>query len=156
MINQKSFLDVNLTHQNEEMSSIQTPTPGIDKDKQLISQGRRDERLLEDEGAWYLDYRKYYTWSSLYNQASLTDLWSGRISYANQIDKSHYIKAGVEAWQMDQDYNASSSLTVSSFIWRTGFSTNYKAKTRYAAAYIQDQIEFFRLGSKYRITPRCL
>jgi outer membrane receptor protein involved in Fe transport len=142
MIDQESFLDVNITHQYEEMSSIQTPTPGIDKDKQLLSQGRREYRLLEDEGAWYLDYRKYYTWSSLYNQASLTDLWSGRISYANQINKSHYIKAGVEAWQMDQDYNASSSLTVSSFIWRTGFSTNYKAKTNYAAAYIQDQIEF--------------
>ena len=142
MINKASFLDINVTHQHEEMSSIQTPTPGIDKDKQLLSQGRQEYRLLEDEGPWYLDYRKYYTWSSLYNQASLTDLWNARISYANQVNSSHYIKAGFEAWQMDQDYNASSSLTVSSFIWRTGFSTNYQAKTSYASGYIQDQIEF--------------
>ncbi|MDZ7797070.1 MAG: TonB-dependent receptor [Candidatus Marinimicrobia bacterium] len=142
MIDELSFLDVSVSHQFEELSSIQRPTPGIDKDKQLLSQGRRDHRVLEDEGPWYLDYRKYYTWTSLYNQASLSHTWSGRLAYANQINESHYIKAGMEAWLMDQDYNASSSLTVSSFIWRTGFSTNYKAKTRYAALYLQDQIEF--------------
>jgi len=43
---------------------------------------------------------------------------------------------------MDQDYNASSSLCVSAYIWRTGFATNYKAKTWYAAGYLQDKLEF--------------
>ncbi|MBN2279337.1 MAG: TonB-dependent receptor [Candidatus Marinimicrobia bacterium] len=142
VISSQSFLQVTGIHQFEELFSLQRPVPGIDKDAQLVSQGKQDTRYLEDRGDWFMKYRDYYTWSSLYNQASLTHYWEGRVNYSNQINPTNLIKMGAEASLMDQDFNASSSLTVSSFIWRTGFSTNYRAKTRYFAAYAQDKIEF--------------
>ncbi len=142
VISSKSFLKVAVIHQFEELFSLQRPVPGIAKDAQLVAQGKRETRLLENRGDWFLKYRDYYTWSSLYNQASLTDYWEGNIHYSSQVNDRHQIKLGVEASVKDQDFNASSSLTVSSFIWRTGFATNYKASTRYLAAYAQDKIEF--------------
>ncbi len=137
-----AYLEIGLIHQFEELFSLQQPVPGIDKDAQLVAQGKQDTRYLEDRGDWFMLYRDYYTWSSLYNQASLTHFWEGRASYSNQVNKRNLVKVGMEASLMDQDFNASSSLTVSSFIWRTGFSTNYRAKTKYLAAFAQDKIEF--------------
>ncbi|MDD5766540.1 MAG: hypothetical protein PHW79_09890, partial [Candidatus Marinimicrobia bacterium] len=121
---------------------VQVPTPGIEKDAQEVQQGKKTERELEERGSWFENYRDYYTWCSLYNQASITDYYEAKASFSSQVTNSNLFKVGAEAWLMDQDYNASSSETVSSFIWRTGFGTNYKAKTKYAAAYIQDKIEF--------------
>ena len=138
----QSYLQVSLIHQFEELFSLQRPVPGIDKDAQLVAQGRQETRLLENRGDWFMKYRDYYTWSSLYNQASLTNYWEGRVNYSNQLNSTNLIKVGLEAWQMDQDFNASSSLTVSSFIWRTGFATNYRAQTRYLGAFVQDKLEF--------------
>ncbi|HDR03778.1 MAG TPA: TonB-dependent receptor [Candidatus Marinimicrobia bacterium] len=138
----EAYWELSLTHQFEELFSLQRPVPGIDKDAQLVSQGRQETRYLEDRGPWFMNYRDYYTWSSLYNQASLTHYYELRTSYSNQLTRTNLLKIGGEIWLMDQNYNASSSLTVSSFIWRTGFSTNYQAKTKYAAAYIQDKLEF--------------
>ena len=142
----RSFLETALTHQQEVFFSLQIPVPGIDKDMQLVSQGRQPTRLLEDRGDWFKagedQYRDYYTWSSLYNQASLTDYYELRANYSAQLTHTNLFKAGLEAWLMDQDYNASSSLTVSSFIWRTGFATNYQAHTKYLAGYLQDKLEF--------------
>jgi len=135
-----AFLDATFTHQSERLYALQTPTPGIDKDVQLHPDP--EDRLLEERGPWNEKYREYYTWSSLYNQASLTHFYEGKINYTHQITKTNLLKAGVEASLLDQDYNASSSLCVSAFIWRTGFATNYKAKTWYTAAYIQDKLEF--------------
>ena len=138
----KSFLQASATHQSEVLFALQLPVPGIEKDAQRVAQGRQETRFLEERGPWFENYRDYYTWSSLYNQASITHYYEGNISFTSQLTPTNLIKIGMEAWLMDQDYNASSSLTVSSYIWRTGFSTNYKAKTRYFAAYIQDKIEF--------------
>jgi len=142
VISSQSFFKVSLIHQFEELFSLQRPVPGIAKDAQLVAQGKRDTRLLENRGDWFMKYRDYYTWSSLYNQASLTDYWEGNVIYSNQINDRHQIKLGMEGSIKDQDFNASSSLTVSSFIWRTGFASNYKAKTKYLAAFAQDKIEF--------------
>ncbi len=136
----KSFLETTFTHQYERLYALQTPTPGIDKDVQLHP--NPEDRQLEDRGPWNEKYREYYTWSSLYNQASVTHFYEGKMSLTHQFSNTNLFKAGVEAWLMDQDYNASSSLCVSAFIWRTGFATNYKAKTWYAAGYIQDKLEF--------------
>ncbi len=136
----KAFLESSFTHQNEILYALQTPTPGIDKDVQLHP--NPEDRVLEDRGPWNEKYREYYTWSSLYNQASVTHFYEGKINYTHQFSNTNLFKAGVEASLMDQDYNAASSLCVSAFIWRTGFATNYKAKTWYAAAYIQDKMEF--------------
>ncbi|TFG95313.1 MAG: TonB-dependent receptor, partial [Calditrichales bacterium] len=140
----RSFLEATLTHQSEVLYALQTPTPGTDRDKQLNPDP--EDRLLEDTGIWLKgpskEYRTYYTWSSLYNQASVTDFYELRSNYSVQLTPTNLFKAGVEAWMMDQDYNASSSLSVSAFIWRTGFATNYKAKTWYAAGYLQDKMEF--------------
>ncbi|MBN2601093.1 MAG: carboxypeptidase-like regulatory domain-containing protein, partial [Candidatus Marinimicrobia bacterium] len=137
-----AYLEIGLVHQFEELFSLQRPVPGIDKDAQLVAQGKQNTRLLEDRGDWFMLYRDFYTWSSLYNQASLTHYWAGHANYSNQINKQNLIKLGLETSMMDQDFNASSSLTVSSFIWRTGFSSNYRAKTKYLAAFAQDKIEF--------------
>lgn len=136
----KSYLETAFTHQNEILYALQTPTPGIDKDVQLHPDP--GDRLLEDRGPWNEKYREYYTWSSLYNQASVTHYYEGKANFTHQFSTTNLFKAGIEAWLMDQNYNASSSLSVSAFIWRTGFATNYKAKTWYAAAYIQDKMEF--------------
>ncbi len=136
----KAFLEATFTHQNERLYALQTPTPGIDKDVQLHP--APEDRQLEDRGPWNEKYREYYTWSSLYNQASITDYYEGEVNYTHQLTNTNMFKAGAEAWIMDQDYNASSSLCVSAFIWRTGFATNYKAKTWYVAGYMQDKIEF--------------
>lgn len=138
----RSFLETSLTYQNEILFAPQFPVPGIEKDAQLVAQGRQETRYLEERGPWFENYRDYYTWSSLYNQASITHYYEGKVSFTSQVNDANLIKVGLETWLMDQDYNASSSLTVSSFIWRTGFATNYKAKTRYLAAYAQDKIEF--------------
>ncbi len=142
VISPKSYIEAAAIHQFEELFSLQRPVPGIDKDAQLVSQGKRDTRLLENRGDWFMKYRDYYTWSSLYNQASLTHYWEGNLNFSSQINSTNMLKMGMQAWVMDQDFNASSSLTVSSFIWRTGFATNYRAKTKYFAAYAQDKIEF--------------
>ncbi|MGQ9559876.1 MAG: TonB-dependent receptor [Candidatus Oleimicrobiaceae bacterium] len=136
----RAFLEAMLTYQNEILYAYQTPTPGIDKDVQLHPDPA--DRQLEDRGPWNEKYREYYTWSSLYNQASLTRYYEARISLTRQFRNTNMFKAGVEMWLMDQDYNASSSLCVAAFIWRTGFATNYKARTWYAAAYVQDKLEF--------------
>lgn len=136
----KSFLESTFTHQNEVLYALQTPTPGTDKDVQLHP--NPEDRLLEDRGPWNEKYREYYTWSSVYNQASVTHFYEGKVNLTYQLTRTNLFKAGVEASRMDQDYNASSSLCVSAFIWRTGFATNYKAKTWYAAGYLQDKLEF--------------
>jgi len=146
IFNSRSYLENSLTYMNEELFSLQTPVPGIDKDAQLVSQGRQEERLLEDRGPWFTVwdnvYRDYFTWSSLYNQASFTDFLEFKSIYTNQITPSNLLKTGFQIYSMDQDFNASSSLTVSSFIHRTGFASNYQAKSLYAAAFVQDKIEF--------------
>lgn len=136
----KSFLDATMTHQNEILYALQTPTPAIDKDVQLHPDP--EDRLLEERGPWNEKYREYYTWSSLYNQASVTHFYEGKVNLTHQFTNTNLFKAGIEASLMDQDYNASSSLCVSAFIWRTGFATNYKAKTWYLAGYVQDKLEF--------------
>ncbi len=134
----RSFLEANLTHQIETLYALQTPTPATDVDRKLTE----EERLLEDPGPWFDKYRSYYTWSSLYNQASVTRFYEGRLNFTSQLTNTNLFKAGIETSLMDQDYNASSSLCVSAYIWRTGFATNYKAKTWYAAGYLQDKLEF--------------
>ncbi|MFZ5517636.1 MAG: TonB-dependent receptor [Candidatus Zhuqueibacterota bacterium] len=136
----KSFLDATVTHQNEILYALQTPTPAIDKDVQLHPDP--EDRLLEDRGPWNEKYREYYTWSSLYNQASVTHFYEGKLNFTHQLTTTNLLKAGIEASLMEQDYNASSSLCVAAFIWRTGFATNYKANTWYLAGYIQDKLEF--------------
>ena len=140
----RSFLETSFTHQHEILYALQTPTPGTDRDKQLHPDPA--DRLLEDTGVWLKgsskEYRTYYTWSSLYNQASETDFYELRSNFSSQLTNTNLLKMGFEGWLMDQDYNASSSLAVSAYIWRTGFATNYKAQTWYAAGYIQDKIEF--------------
>ena len=138
IISPKTFYELAFTHQNEVLYALQTPTPATDVDKRLPIA----ERELEDPGPWFEKYRTYYTWSSVYNQASLTDYLELKGSVSSQITNTNLLKAGFEAWLMDQNYNASSSLSVSAFIWRTGFATNYKAKTWYAAGYVQDKLEF--------------
>ncbi|MBN2364936.1 MAG: TonB-dependent receptor [Calditrichaeota bacterium] len=135
-----SFLETTFTWQNEVLYAYQTPTPGWDKDVQLHPDP--EDRVLEDRGPWNEKYREYYTWSSLYNQASITNFYEGKINYSVQLTKTNLLKAGLEASLMDQNYNASSSLSVSAFIWRTGFATNYKADTWYTAGYLQDKLEF--------------
>ena len=139
-----SYLETTFTHQSEVLYALQTPTPGTDRDKQLHPEPA--DRLLEDTGVWLKgpskEYRTYYTWSSLYNQASVTDFFEFRSNFTSQLTQTNLFKFGVEGWLMDQDYNASSSLSVSAFIWRTGFATNYKAKTWYTSAYAQDKMEF--------------
>jgi outer membrane receptor protein involved in Fe transport len=142
LFSSRTFLQASVTHQSEVLFALQLPVPGIEKDAQRVAQGRQETRFLEERGPWFENYRDYYTWSSLYNQASITHYYEGNVSFTSQVNATNLIKIGLEAWLMDQDYNASSSLTVSSYIWRTGFSTNYKAKTRYFAAYAQDKIEF--------------
>ncbi|MDK2976853.1 MAG: hypothetical protein PWP06_1328 [Candidatus Marinimicrobia bacterium] len=142
LFSSRTFLQATVTHQSEVLFALQLPVPGIEKDAQRVAQGLQETRFLEERGPWFENYRDYYTWSSLYNQASMTHYYEGNVSFTSQVNASNLIKIGLEAWLMDQDYNASSSLTVSSYIWRTGFSTNYKAKTRYFAAYAQDKIEF--------------
>ncbi len=134
----RSFLEANLSHQSETLYALQTPTPATDVDKRLPA----DQRLLEDPGPWFEKFRAYYTWSSVYNQASLTRFYESRLNFTSQLTNTNLFKAGFEASMMDQDYNASSSLCVSAFIWRTGFATNYKARTWTTAAYIQDKLEF--------------
>ncbi|MBD3374129.1 TonB-dependent receptor [candidate division KSB1 bacterium] len=136
----KAYLETSFTHQNEILYALQTPTPGIDKDVQLHPDPQ--DRQLEDRGPWNEKYREYYTWSSLYNQASVTHFYEAKANYTHQFSNTNLFKAGIETWLMDQDYNASSSLSVSAFIWRTGFATNYKARTWYTSAYIQDKMEF--------------
>jgi outer membrane receptor protein involved in Fe transport len=89
-----------------------------------------------------MEYRKYFTWSTLYNQASITDYYELKTSFSAQLTNTNLFKAGFEYWLMDQNYNASSSLVVSAFVWRTGFASNYKAKTWYASGYVQDKLEF--------------
>jgi len=142
LFSSRTFLQASVTHQSEVLFALQLPVPGIEKDAQRVAQGRQETRFLEERGPWFENYRDYYTWSSLYNQASMTHYYEGNVSFTSQVNATNLIKIGLEAWLMDQDYNASSSLTVSSYIWRTGFSTNYKAQTRYIAAYVQDKIEF--------------
>lgn len=136
----KAFLETTLTHQYERLYAYQIPTPATDKDVQLHP--KPEDRVLEDRGPWNEKYREYYTWSSIYNQASVTHFYEGKVNLNYQITNTNLLKAGFEASLMDQDYNASSSLCVAAFIWRTGFATNYKAKTWYAASYIQDKLEF--------------
>lgn len=138
LLSSKSFFEALLTHQREELLALQTPTPATATDVRLpVAQ-----RQLEDPGPWFDKYRPYFTWSRLYNQASLTDYWEGKLSFTSQLTSTNLFKAGMEAWLMDQNYNASSSLAVSAYIWRNGFATNYKAKTWYAAGYLQDKLEF--------------
>ncbi len=134
----RSFLEANLTHQSETLYALQTPTPATDTDRRLPV----DDRILEDPGPWFEKYRAYYTWSSVYNQASVTHFYEGRLNFTSQLTNTNLFKAGFETSLMDQNYNASSSLCVSAYIWRTGFATNYKAKTRYFAGYMQDKLEF--------------
>ena len=138
LLSQTSFLKANFTHQRETLYALQTPTPATATDV------RRPipERILEDPGPWFEKYRPYFTWSRLYIQASLTDYWEGSASFTSQINSNNLVKVGVESWLMDQNYNASSSLAVSAFVWRNGFATNYKADTWYTAAYLQDKLEF--------------
>jgi len=140
----RAFLETSLTHQSEVLYAMQDPTPATDRDRQLHPEP--EDRLLEDTGIWLKkplnEYRAYYTWSSIYNQASETDYYEVKSNYSAQLTNTNLLKAGIEAWYMDQNYNASSSLCVSAFIWRTGFATNYKAKTWYTAAYLQDKMEF--------------
>ncbi len=138
LLSSKSFFEAVLTHQNELLYALQTPTPATATDiKNPV-----DEREIEEDGPWFEKFRTYYTWSSIYNQASKTDFWEGKLSFSSQVTHSNLLKLGVEASLMDQDYNASSSLCVSAFLSRNGFATNYKAKTWYSAAYIQDKLEF--------------
>ncbi len=136
-----SFLEASITHQNEVLFALQTPTPSTETDIQ-DHPFDLENRQIENKGPWFEDYRQYYTWSSLYNQASVTDFIEGKMIFTGQLTQTNLFKAGIEAWLMDQDYNASSSLAVSAFIWRTGFATNYKAKTWYTAAFVQDKLEF--------------
>ena len=72
----------------------------------------------------------------------MTRFYEGRLNFTSQLTNTNLFKAGIETSLMDQNYNASSSLCVSAYIWRTGFATNYKAKTWYAAGYVQDKLEF--------------
>ncbi|MBN1542867.1 TonB-dependent receptor [candidate division KSB1 bacterium] len=134
----RSFLEATLTHQYERLYALQTPTPATDVDKRLPE----EERRLEDPGPWFEKYRTYYTWSSVYNQASVTHFYEVKANFTSQLSNANLFKAGFEASVMDQDYNAASSLCVSAFIWRTGFATNYKAKTWSVGAYLQDKLEF--------------
>jgi outer membrane receptor protein involved in Fe transport len=144
-----------LTHQTETLYALQTPTPGTDRDRQLHPDP--EDRLLEDTGIWLKgpsrEYRTYYTWSSLYNQASVTEIYELSSNFSSQLTNTNLLKAGMKFWLMDQDYNASSSLCVSAFVFRTGFATNYKAKTWYGSAYVQDKLEFAgmvaNLGLRY-------
>ncbi len=134
----RSYLEATITHQRETLYALQTPTPATAKDVRLPE----NDRVLEDPGPWFEKYRPYFTWSRLYNQASITDYWEGKMSFSSQLSKTNLLKIGIESWTMDQNYNASSSLAVSAFIWRNGFATNYKAKTWYSAGYVQDKLEF--------------
>lgn len=140
ILSAKTYLETAITHQSEVLYALQTPTPSTATDQQ--QHPNLENRILEEQGPWQEKYRTYYTWSSLYNQASVTNYYQGNVDFSSQVTNNHLIKAGVSGWLMDQNYNASSSLAVSAFIWRTGFATNYKADSWYAASYIQDKMEF--------------
>ncbi len=136
-----SFLEATLTHQSEVLFALQTPTPATETDIQDHPTDL-ENRQIENKGPWFEDYRQYFTWSSLYNQASETEFYEGRVIFTGQLSKTNLLKIGAEGYLMDQNYNASSSLSVSAFIWRTGFATNYKAKTWYVGSFVQDKLEF--------------
>ncbi|MBP7461720.1 MAG: TonB-dependent receptor [Candidatus Delongbacteria bacterium] len=138
LFSSKSFLEAIMTHQNEVLYALQTPTPATATDiKNPV-----ELRQIEEDGPWFEKFRTYYTWSSIYNQASVTDFWEGKLSFSSQVTHTNLFKMGMETFLMDQDYNASSSLCVAAFLSRNGYAANYKAKTWYAAGYLQDKLEF--------------
>ena len=143
--NANSFLDLNLSHQQEryELPYIYLPGYGQMVDR-LDSAGDVDGTVLRN-GTWWDS--NYFTVlervSTNWYQDSRTETYSLKADYANQITSTNLMKTGFAVHYYDMINNGVyGSYQANSFVARNGFAEYYRAYPLDAAVYVQDKMEY--------------
>jgi hypothetical protein len=144
-INNNSFLEVTLTHQNEnyELPFKYLAGYGLEVDR-LDSLKDPSGTVLREGSWWEKDYfRAPFGFSTNYYQDSRTENFGLKGDYTNQLNNSHLIKMGVffNYWDMFNN-GVNSSFQANSYVARNGFADYYKAYPYNIGLYLQDRMEF--------------
>lgn len=144
-INNNSFFQLNLSHQQEqyEIPYQYLAGYGLEIDR-VDSSGDATGTVLREGSWWEKDYfRAPFGFSTNYYQDSRTENFGIKGDYTNQISNTHLVKAGFQFFYWDMFNNGvNSSFQANSYVARNGFADYYKAFPINYSFYLQDKMEY--------------
>ncbi len=144
-INNKSFFQLNLSHQQEkyEIPYQYLAGYGLEVDR-VDSSGDASGTVLREGSWWEKDFfRAPFGFSTNYYQDSRTENFGLKGDYTNQISNTNLIKAGFQFYYWDMFNNGvNSSFQANSYVARNGFADYYKAFPINYSFYLQDKMEY--------------
>jgi len=145
-INNNSFLEATVTHQNEKyelpFSYLAGYTQEIDR---LDSLNDRNGGKILRPGTWWETtyFRPPDALSTLYYQDTRTEHVSFSFDYTNQFNSSNLLKAGVRLYYWDLFSNGvNSRFKANALVATTGIAEYYRAYPYNIAFYLQDKMEY--------------
>ncbi len=144
-INPKSFMEVNLSHQDEQYELPYRYLAGYGLEVDRLDSLNDDAGSVLREGSWWeKDYfRAPFGFSTNYYQDSRTKNIGMKADYTNQVSTSHLLKGGLRFYYWDMINNGvNSSFQANSYVARNGFADYYTAYPINFAIYAQDKMEF--------------
>lgn len=131
-IDGRSYAEATIAHSYEQYRVEIVPVPQRNRDPWFVP-----------EGPWLnYDFRPIFSFTSLYQQDARTHFLNATADYTRQMTPTWNLRTGVQARAWDLFYSAVSGFRVNVFISDTGFGEYYEASPVYAAAYVQNRLEF--------------
>lgn len=144
-INNQSFFELNLSHQEEKYELPFKYLPGYNLEADRLDGISDSVGTILKPGIWWES--NYYfapqSFSTNSYQDQRTSNFNVKIDYVNQILSTNLLKTGISFSYWDMFNNGvNSSFQANSFVARNGFAEYYKAYPWNFSAYFQDKMEY--------------
>jgi hypothetical protein len=144
-INNNSFFQLNLSHQQEQYEIPFKYLAGYGLEVDRVDSSSDPTGTVLREGSWWEKdfFRAPFGFSTNYYQDSRTENFGIKGDYTNQISNSHLVKAGFQFYYWDLFNNGvNSSFQANSYVARNGFADFYQAYPINYSFYVQDKMEY--------------
>lgn len=144
-INNNSFFQLNLSHQQEQYEIPFKYLAGYGLEVDRVDSSSDPTGTVLREGSWWEKdfFRAPFGFSTNYYQDSRTENFGIKGDYTNQISNTHLVKAGFQFYYWDLFNNGvNSSFQANSYVARNGFADFYQAYPINYSFYIQDKMEY--------------
>ncbi len=144
-INQNSFLEAAINHQNEKYELPYVYLPGYDQQRDVLDSLYDYQGSVLRPGEWWetVYYKPPEALSTVYYQDTRTDHYSFNIDYVNQILQTNLIKAGFKYLYWDMFNNGVIyNLKANALLSGTGVGEYYRAYPYNVSFYVQDKMEY--------------
>jgi hypothetical protein len=132
-IDDRSFFEATAAHSYEQYRVYIEP---------IETRNRQNDEWYVRPGPWDGAFRQVFSFTSLYQQDTRTNFFDINAVYTRQINQIWNIRTGLQARHWDMFNSAVSGFRVNVFMVDTGFGEFYEASPTYAAAFVQNRLEF--------------